>query len=116
VSHHHERRAARPIYVQQEIGDAIAGAGIEIASGFVGEECQSQSTLYLDQRNRNPGTGPASLPWIGPGAASAVTNDTLAVDGQVPLLPNGLIGDLLNPDTTRGEASRSSPTRPNSSG
>lgn len=65
---------------------------------------QTEGTLHLDQGDRNPGTGPASLPWIGPGVAAASTSDTLTVDGVLPLLPNGLIGNLLNPDTTQSEA------------
>ncbi|MCP5058760.1 MAG: hypothetical protein GY937_18825 [bacterium] len=51
------------------------------------------------------GTWPLESRWVpvGPGIASAVGPDTLTTDGAVPLLPGGLVGLRLNPDTLHNE-------------
>jgi hypothetical protein len=49
------------------------------------------------------GTSPTGtpLPLIGLGESTAVTEDTLTVDGTVPLPPGGLKGLRINPDVNR---------------
>ena len=65
---------------------------------------QGAEELFIDDNVVN-GTAPGAtpLPHIGSGAAAAVTSDSLTVDGNVPLLPAGLAGLRLNPDTTQQE-------------
>ena len=65
---------------------------------------QGTEELFIDGNVVN-GTAPGAtpLPHIGSGAAAAVSSDSLTVDGNVPLLPNGLAGLRLNPDTTQQE-------------
>lgn len=60
--------------------------------------------LFIDDNVANS-TAPVAtpLPHIGSGSAAAVTPDSLTVDGTVPLLPNGLAGLRLNPDTMQQE-------------
>ena len=65
---------------------------------------QGAEELIIDD-NVVGGTAPGAtpLPHIGSGVAVAVTSDSLTVDGNVLLLPNGLAGLRLNPDTTQQE-------------
>jgi hypothetical protein len=59
----------------------------------------------VDSGDLPNGTSPTGtpLPLIGFGTAFAVTEDTLTVDGIVPLLPNGLTGLRINPDVNQEE-------------
>ncbi len=54
---------------------------------------------------RASGTWPAVSRWVsvGPGATAALGADSLTTDGVVPLLPGGLAGLRLNPDTIQNE-------------
>ena len=65
---------------------------------------QGEEELFIDGNVVN-GTAPGAtpLPHIGSGVAAAVSSDSLTVDGYVPLLPNGLAGLRLNPDTAQQE-------------
>ena len=65
---------------------------------------QGAEELFIDD-NATSGTAPGAtrLSHIGSGATASVSTDSLTVDGNVPLLPNGLAGVRLNPDTTQQE-------------
>jgi len=66
---------------------------------------QGAEQLYIDA-NLTGSTAPGAtpLPHIGSGTTAAVSSgDTLTLDGNVPLLPGGLAGVRLNPDTTQLE-------------
>ncbi|MFA7059589.1 MAG: hypothetical protein WC156_02075, partial [Pedobacter sp.] len=65
---------------------------------------QGAEELFIDGNVVN-GTAPGAtpLPHIGSGLAASVSSDSLKVDGNVPILPNGLVGLRLKPDTTQQE-------------
>jgi hypothetical protein len=66
---------------------------------------QGAEYLYLDANLTGAtATGATPLPHIGSGATAAVTADSLTLDGNVTLLPGGLAGLRLNPDTTQQES------------
>lgn len=65
---------------------------------------QGAEELFIDGNSASStASGATPLPHIGSGTTVAVTGDTLTLDGQVPLLPGGLAGVRLNPDTTQQE-------------
>jgi len=60
--------------------------------------------LYIDANlTGSTALGATPLPHIGSGLTVAATSDTLTLDGNVPLLPGGLAGVRLNPNTTQLE-------------
>jgi hypothetical protein len=65
---------------------------------------QGAEELFIDDNaTSDTALGATRLSHIGSGAAATVTPDSLTVDGTVPLLPNGLAGLRLNPNTTQLE-------------
>ena len=81
--------------------DSPAGSAGTVFMQLTG---QADGDLIVDD-NVVGATAPTGTPLnlIGPGTTAAVTADTLTTDGFVPLLPNGVVGLRLNPDTTQTE-------------
>lgn len=71
---------------------------------YLEEAGQSHGTLVADAgRTTDTWASEATLTEVGPGTALAVTADMLVADGGRRMLPNGLIGLRLNPDTRQSE-------------
>ncbi|GEM_PF-6452580 len=84
-------------------GDGFYADG---ASGtiYLEQTAQIDGTLISDAgRTADTWSPEAQLPEVGPGAAAAVTADTLTLDGGRVLLPGGLVGLRLNPDASQSE-------------
>ena len=65
---------------------------------------QGREELFIDAGSEGA-TSPAATPLtpIADGITGEVTPESLAVDGQIPLLPNGLKDLRINPDTSQQE-------------
>ena len=65
---------------------------------------QTHGDLYIDD-NMQPGN--TARPWtpltpIGFGKIQALTDNSLTVDGNVPMIPDGLVGLEINPNIAQG--------------
>lgn len=87
---------------------ARAGAG-NYAPGSAGtvllrQTSQAVGDLYIDGNTNNAVASHwTPLTCVGPGKIAALTNNTLTVDGNVPMIPDGLVGVEINPNVEQDE-------------